>query len=56
MSYSGSIVKASNRYNELTNEKINGQELFERKEKGDKLAICLIEKFYDKVTEFLYNL
>ncbi|MEY8292813.1 ROK family protein [Carnobacteriaceae bacterium 52-44] len=56
LSYSASIVKASNRYNELTNEQIDGEELFERKAKGDELANELIKSFYDNLSEFMYNL
>lgn len=56
LSYTGSIVKASHQYSQLASETVNGEELFKRKEKGDKLATELIEKFYNNLAEFLYNI
>lgn len=56
LSQAGTSVKAAQQYSQITKKEVNGKELFDLKEAGDKTAELVINELYDNIAAVLYNL
>lgn len=52
----GSIVKVSNKFEEITSKHLNGEEIYELAKNGNQLSIDLIDEMYQELALFIYNL
>ncbi|MEG2253948.1 MAG: ROK family protein [Vagococcus sp.] len=55
-SSNGTVVKVADKYKRLTNNVVNGKDIFEKTDKNDPLAYKLLNDMYDNVANALYNI
>ncbi len=51
-----SIIQATTKYNDISNEAINGIELFERYRNREELAINIVDEFFYKLVSLIMNI
>lgn len=56
LSLSGTIVKVSDKYYKITNERLSGEAIYELYDKNDELATKLVNEMYDDLALFIYNI